>query len=39
MKDEFDGFIGYGEGIRQAEDVDFFVGFGEGISSEENWGF
>lgn len=21
MKDEFDGFIGYGEGIRQAEDV------------------
>lgn len=39
MKHEFDGFIGYGEGIRQAEDVDFFVGFGEGISSEENWGF
>lgn len=39
MKDEFDGFIGYGEGIRQAEDVDVFVGFGEGISSEENWGF
>lgn len=35
MKDEFDGFIGYGEGIRQAEDVDFFVGFGEGISSDE----
>lgn len=39
MKDEFDGFIGYGEGIHQAEDVDVFVGFGEGISSEENWGF
>ncbi|WZX10694.1 hypothetical protein [Enterobacter phage EC152] len=39
MKEEFDGFIGYGEGIRQAEDVDVFVGFGEGISSEENWGF
>lgn len=30
MKDEFDGFIGYGEGIFQAEDVDFFTGFGEG---------
>lgn len=39
MKHEFDDFIGYGEGIRQAEDVDVFVGFGEGISSEENWGF
>lgn len=35
MKDEFDGFIGYGEGIRQTEDVDFFVGFGEGIKKEE----
>lgn len=23
MKHEFEGFIGYGEGIRQAEDVDF----------------
>lgn len=30
MKDEFDGFIGYGEGITNAEDVDLFVGFGEG---------
>lgn len=30
MKDEFDGFIGYGEGINNAEDVDLFVGFGEG---------
>lgn len=36
MKDKFYGFIGYGEGIRQAEDVDFFVGFGEGISSDEH---
>lgn len=29
--------IGYGDGIRNAEDVDvdFFVGFGEGISSTE----
>ena len=24
MKDEFDGFVGWGEGIRSAEDVDFF---------------
>lgn len=24
MKDEFDGFIGYGEGINNQEDVDFF---------------
>lgn len=24
MKDKFDGFIGYGEGIHQAEDVDIF---------------
>lgn len=24
MKDEFDGFIGYGEVIDNAEDVDFF---------------
>ena len=39
MKDEFDGFIGYGEGTRQAEDVDVFVCFGEGISSEEDFGF
>lgn len=30
MKDEFDGFIGYGEGIRQAEDVDFFRWFRRG---------
>ncbi len=38
MKHEFDGFIGYGEGIRQTEDVDvdFFVGFGEGIFSDEH---
>lgn len=36
MKHEFDGFIGYGEGIRKAEDVDFFVGFGEGIHSDEH---
>lgn len=36
MKHEFDGFIGYGEGIRQAEDLAFFVGFGEGISSDEH---
>lgn len=27
--------IGYGDGIRNAEDVDVFVGFGEGISSTE----
>lgn len=38
MKHEFDGFIGYGEGIRKAVDVDvdFFVGFGEGIFSDEH---
>lgn len=24
MFDEFDGFVGWGEGIRSAEDVDFF---------------
>lgn len=24
MKDEFDGFVGWGEGIRSAEDVDVF---------------
>lgn len=30
MMEENWGFIGYGEGIRSAEDVDFFTGFGEG---------
>lgn len=39
MKDEFDGFIGYGEGIRQAEDVDVFDERPDLITSEENWGF
>lgn len=29
--DNFMNKIGYGEGIKQAEDVDVFVGFGEGI--------
>lgn len=35
MKDEFDGFIGYGEGIRQAEDVDFFDERPDLIKSDE----
>lgn len=30
MMEENWGFIGYGEGIWQAEDVDYFTGFGEG---------
>lgn len=30
MSEENWGFIGYGEGIRSAEDVDVFVGWGEG---------
>lgn len=29
MKDEFDGFVGFGEGIRNEEDW--------GVFSEENW--
>lgn len=35
MKDEFDGFIGYGEGIRNEEDWGVFTGFGEGIFKDE----
>ncbi len=34
MKDEFDGFIGYGEGIRQRRRR-YFRRFREGISSDE----
>ena len=35
MKDEFDGFIGYGEGISQEENWELFTVFREGISSNE----
>ncbi|AKJ73431.1 TerL [Salmonella phage 41] len=31
--------IGYGEGIRQAEDVDFFDERPDLITNEENWAF
>lgn len=37
MKDEFDGFIGYGEGI--FSDEYYFDERPDLIKSEENWGF
>lgn len=37
MKDEFDGFIGYGEGIRSAEDAGVFDERPDLITNEENW--
>lgn len=35
MKDEFDRFIGYGEGISQVEDIDFFDEHPDFIKSDE----